>query len=275
MSSLIISYEPQLRLFFFIAALTLVALWEIRSPRRRSGYSKSVRWFNNLAIVALNTLVVRLVFPVMSVGVALYAEQQQWGLLSYLQYPGWVTFLLALLLLDLAIYLQHLMFHAVPLFWRFHRMHHTDLDYDVTTGARFHPLEIIVSMLIKMAVVVVIGPPAAAVVVFEVLLNITAMFNHGNICIPPAIDRWLRWLVVTPDMHRVHHSVIREETDSNYGFNLPWWDRLLGTYRAQPKSGHTEMTIGLRDFRDPADLRLHRMLIQPFAKWSVGEEDRE
>jgi sterol desaturase/sphingolipid hydroxylase (fatty acid hydroxylase superfamily) len=166
--------------------------------------------------------------------------------------------------LDLFIYLQHVMFHAVPALWRLHRMHHADLDFDVTTGARFHPIEIVLSMLIKLAAVVVLGAPPVAVLIFEVVLNATAMFNHGNLRLPLAVDRVLRLFVVTPDMHRVHHSIVPAETNSNFGFNLPWWDRLLGTYRAQPAAGHVVMTIGLDDFREASDQRLDRMLIQPF-----------
>jgi sterol desaturase/sphingolipid hydroxylase (fatty acid hydroxylase superfamily) len=166
--------------------------------------------------------------------------------------------------LDLAIYLQHVMFHAIPALWRLHRMHHADLEFDVSTGLRFHPLEILLSMGIKLAVVAALGPPAVAVLVFEVLLNVTSMFNHSNIALPPRVDRILRLIVVTPDMHRVHHSIHPDETNSNFGFNLPWWDRLLGTYRPQPRDGHESMTIGVEQFRTRGDLRLDRMLIQPF-----------
>jgi len=169
-------------------------------------------------------------------------------------------------LMDLVIYLQHVMVHAVPLLWRLHRVHHADLDYDVTTGARFHPLEIILSLLIKFAVILLLGPPLVAVVIFEVLLNATAMFNHGNVSLPPAVDRWIRWLLVTPDMHRVHHSIEDDETNSNFGFNLPWWDRLLGTYRAQPRSGHQGMVIGIRTFRETRQcVSLPGMLKIPFS----------
>jgi sterol desaturase/sphingolipid hydroxylase (fatty acid hydroxylase superfamily) len=185
------------------------------------------------------------------------------GLLNVFQVPYPLAILLSVLALDLAIYLQHLMFHAVPLLWRLHRMHHADLDFDVTTGARFHPVEILLSMLIKFAVILVLGPPAVAVLVFEVLLNATAIFNHGNVRMPARVDAVLRWLVVTPDMHRVHHSANPRETNSNFGFNLPWWDRLFGTYRAQPQAGHDGMTIGIEQFRTARDLWLDRMLLQP------------
>jgi sterol desaturase/sphingolipid hydroxylase (fatty acid hydroxylase superfamily) len=186
------------------------------------------------------------------------------GLLNQVGVPYPVAVVVSILVLDLVIYLQHLMFHAVPILWRLHRMHHADLDFDVTTGARFHPIEIVLSMLIKFAAIAVLGPPAVAVLVFEVLLNATAMFNHGNVRIPPAWDRVLRWVVVTPDMHRVHHSIEAPETNSNFGFNLPWWDRLFGTYRAQPAAGHEGMTIGIGQFRTGRDLWLDRMLALPF-----------
>jgi sterol desaturase/sphingolipid hydroxylase (fatty acid hydroxylase superfamily) len=178
--------------------------------------------------------------------------------------------LLSILLLDLAIYLQHVLFHAVPGLWRLHRMHHADLEFDVTTGLRFHPVEIVLSMVIKLAVVAALGAPAVAVLLFEVLLNATALFNHGTIRLPAGWDRVLRWVMVTPDMHRVHHSVIPAETNSNFGFNLPWWDRLLGTYRAQPKAGHDGMTIGIKQFRTRRDLWLDRMLLQPLRSPANG-----
>jgi sterol desaturase/sphingolipid hydroxylase (fatty acid hydroxylase superfamily) len=195
---------------------------------------------------------------------ALVAEQRGWGLMNAVAAPAWIAVPVSVLLLDLAIYLQHVAFHAVPALWRLHRMHHADLDIDVTTGLRFHPIEIVLSMGIKLAVVTALGAPAVAVLVFEVLLNATSMFNHANLRLPQPIDRALRWLVVTPDMHRVHHSVAVAETNSNYGFNLPWWDRLFGTYRDQPAAGHDGMTIGVERFRSPRDLMLDRMLLQPF-----------
>jgi sterol desaturase/sphingolipid hydroxylase (fatty acid hydroxylase superfamily) len=203
---------------------------------------------------------------VAAVGVALAAEARGWGLLHQPGIPAWAAFAAGVVLLDLAIYLQHVMFHAVPALWRLHRMHHADLDVDFTTGARFHPIEIVLSMLIKFAVIAALGVPAVAVVLFEVLLNATSMFNHGNVHIPLSIEPALRWLVVTPDMHRVHHSVERDETNSNFGFNLPLWDRLFGTYRAQPCAGHDGMIIGLPEFRRPSDQRLGRLLLQPLLR---------
>ena len=270
MMETILANEPTIRLGFFLGIFAVMILWEIMAPRRVRSVSRWVRWPNNLAIVACNTLVLRLLVPVAAVGLAGMAEERSWGLLNNVVLPFWLVVLLSVLLLDLAIYLQHIMFHAVPALWRLHRMHHADLDFDVTTGARFHPIEILLSMGIKMAIVVVLGPPLVAVLIFEVLLNASSMFNHGNVRIPSKIDRALRWLVVTPDMHRVHHSILARETNSNFGFNLPWWDRLFGTYRAQPTQGHEAMTIGIEQFRTRRDLWLDRLLLQPF-QGKVGE----
>jgi sterol desaturase/sphingolipid hydroxylase (fatty acid hydroxylase superfamily)/rhodanese-related sulfurtransferase len=248
----------------FVGVLVLMAAWEAAAPRRVRAHPRLLRWSGNLGVVAIDTLLVRLVFPVVAVGLALRAEEEGWGLLNVVGAPAWFAFAASLLVLDLAIYLQHVMVHAVPALWRLHRMHHADLDFDATTGVRFHPLEILLSMGLKLAVVAALGPPAAAVLVFEVLLNATSLFNHGNVRLPAGLDRALRLVVVTPDMHRVHHSIHPAETNSNFGFNLPWWDRLLGTYRAQPREGHEAMTIGIEQFRDRRDLGLDRMLMQPF-----------
>ncbi|MFA7429800.1 MAG: sterol desaturase family protein [Rhodospirillaceae bacterium] len=263
-----LDHEPLIRLSFFLGVFVLMAVWEVFAPRRRLAHPRRLRWTSNLGIVVLNTVVVRVLFPTAAVGAALLAVESGWGAFNVLDLPFAVAVVVSVLVLDLAIYLQHVMVHAVPIFWRLHRMHHADLDYDVTTGARFHPLEIVLSMVIKLAVVVLLGAPAEAVLIFEVLLNATAMFNHGNVRLPLWLDAVLRWLVVTPDMHRVHHSSISAETNSNFGFNLPWWDRLFGTYRAQPQLGHEGMEIGLARFRERGDLRLDRMLVQPFR----GEE---
>ncbi|MBC8231605.1 sterol desaturase family protein [bacterium] len=264
MSKDIMGNEAAIRLGFFFGVLVLIALWELLAPRRALTTSKTVRWFSNLGIVFIDTAVVRLVFPIMAVGMANLGQQHGWGLLNNFDVPYWLAVVVGVVVLDLAIYLQHLMFHAVPVLWRLHLMHHADLDFDVTTGLRFHPIEILLSMGIKVTVVVALGPPALAVLIFEVLLNATAMFNHGNIRISLGIDRWLRFLVVTPDMHRVHHSVLPSEGNNNFGFNLPWWDRLLGTYRGQPAAGHEGMTIGLSQFRDAKRLTLPWMLALPF-----------
>ncbi len=264
MNEFVMSHEAAIRLGVFLGVFILVAAGEMVAPRRTLGTSKAVRWFSNLGIVFLNTLTVRALFPVAAVGMALLAEERGWGLLNNIEMPYWLAVIVAVVVLDFVIYIQHVMFHAVPLLWRLHMMHHADLDYDVTTGARFHPIEIILSMLIKLAAVSILGPSALAVLIFEVLLNATAMFNHGNLRIPVSMDRVLRFFVVTPDMHRVHHSVIARETNSNFGFNLPWWDRLCGTYRAQPEQGHEGMAIGLKQFRDPKRLTLPWMLALPF-----------
>ena len=261
----IMSHEPGVRLGFFFGMFALIAFWETLSPRRRLTVPKAIRWANNLGLVVLNTLILRLLFPAAAVGMAAFAANQEWGIFNYLDTPVWLAVLLSVIALDMVIYLQHVMVHAVPALWRLHRVHHADLDYDVTTGARFHPLEIIFSMLIKFATISVLGPPVVAVVIFEVVLNATAMFNHGNLRLPHPVDRILRWFLVTPDMHRVHHSVEDDEANSNFGFNLPWWDRLFGTYRDQPRGGHEGMTIGIHGFRDPKKVdRLPGMLALPF-----------
>jgi len=259
----ILSHEPLLRLLPFAGVFALMAMAEALHPRRSRSQTRWRRWPSNLGIVLLDTLLLRLVFPTAAVGVALAVEARGGGLLPWLGLSGPAAVVLAILLLDLVIYLQHRLFHAVPLLWRLHRMHHADLDFDVTTGLRFHPLEILTSMLIKLAAVVVLGAPAVAVLLFEILLNATSLFNHANLRLPTRLDRLLRRVLVTPDMHRVHHSVVPQETNSNFGFSLAVWDRLFGTYRAQPAAGHAGMTIGLAEFRDPRELRLDRMLVQP------------
>ncbi len=262
--------EPEIRLTAFLGVLAAMALWEIAAPRRHRDFPRVIRWTNNLALVIVDTVILRLTFPILAVGLAVMAEDRGWGLFNNLEIPVWAVALVSMLLLDLAIYLQHVMFHAVPALWRLHRMHHADLDFDATTGLRFHPVEIVISMAIKLAVVAALGPPAFAVLLFEVILNATALFNHANINLPVSIDCWLRWVLVTPDMHRVHHSVDPRETNSNYGFNLPWWDRLLGTYVAQPAKGHTEMQIGIEQFRTKRDLWIDRMLVQPIRGSASG-----
>lgn len=263
MTSLLLTHEPAIRVGAFTVIFAVMALWEVFAPKRRQSIGRWKRWPSNLGVVVLDSVLARLIFPTAAVGVALYAKAHGWGLLHALDVSDWLAVVASMLLLDLAIYLQHVMFHAVPLLWRLHRMHHTDLEIDLTTGARFHPLEIVLSLLLKFGVIVALGAPAVAVLLFEVLLNATAMFNHANARLPRRLDAVLRWLLVTPDMHRVHHSWHPDETNSNFGFNLPWWDRLFGTYRAQPRDGHMGMTIGINQFRDPRELRLDRMLWQP------------
>jgi sterol desaturase/sphingolipid hydroxylase (fatty acid hydroxylase superfamily) len=262
--------ETAIRLGAFLAVFIVLAVLEILAPRRPLLTSKARRWFANLTIVALNPLSVLLIFPVLPIGLALLTSEQGWGLLNQLAMPFWLKAACGVLLLDLTVYTQHVLHHAIPVLWRLHMVHHADLDFDMTTGLRFHPIEIVVSMAIKLAAVAALGAPPSAVLIFEVALNATSMFNHSNIGIPQKIDRILRLLVVTPDMHRVHHSVIIRETNSNFGFNLPWWDRLFGTYKNQPDKGHMEMTIGLTQFRDPWKLSLPRLLILPF----VGDPGR-
>ena len=270
MADYIIQYEAPIRLGFFFSVFLIMASVELIWPRRELTVSKLRRWTSNLGIVVLNTIAIRLLFPTAAVGVALFAESQQWGLLYLLQTPYWMSVVISVLALDLIIYGQHVLMHKLPVLWRLHRVHHVDLDFDVTTGGRFHPVEIVISMLIKFGSVLILGAPAAAVVIFEVLLNATAMFNHSNVRLPLATDGVLRLFLVTPDMHRVHHSVIRKETDSNYGFNLPWWDRLFGTYRAQPKAGHTGMTIGIDNIREQKlCVNLVGMLKLPFIQAGV------
>ena len=255
--------EPIIRLGCFLGVLMLMALWEGLTPRRPQSIKRLLRWPNNVGLVVLNTFVVRLMFPFAAVGMAFLAQTKGWGLFNIVPIPAWLAIPGAVLLLDLTLYGQHVVFHAVPFLWRLHRMHHADLEFDVTTGLRFHPGEIAVSMLIKLAAVVVLGLAPIAVLIFEVVLNATSMFNHGNVLLPAQIDRVLRLFVVTPDMHRIHHSIDRRETDSNFGFNVPWWDRLFGTYRAQPALGHDRMTLGIDRFREPRELWLDRMLWQP------------
>ena len=264
MRDALFAYEPLIRLGAFAGVFVVMAGWEVLTPRRPQTVGRNWRWPNNLGVLAVDALLVRVVLPITTVGVALVAEAHGVGLFNMIALPVWASIIVSVMVLDLAIYLQHVLFHAVPALWRLHRMHHADLEVDVTTGLRFHPIEILLSTGIKLAVVTAVGAPAAAVLIFEVLLNATSIFNHSNVRIPADIDRILRWFVVTPDMHRVHHSILRRETNSNFGFNVPWWDRLLGTYRAQPAAGHAAMTIGIEQFRDPRELGLDRMLLQPF-----------
>ena len=270
MDEFLTSNQTLIRLSFFFGVFITVALWESRSPKRRLTVSKGIRWLNNIGIVILNTVILRLLFPAAAVGVAVFASSQGWGLFNYFQLQSLWAVVLAVIFLDFIIYLQHVLFHFVPVLWRIHRVHHADLDYDVTTGARFHPIEIVMSMLIKFAAIMAIGPSASAVIVFEILLNATAMFNHGNIHLPKSVDKVLRLMVVTPDMHRVHHSVEEDEANSNFGFNLPWWDRCFGSYRDQPRGGHIEMIIGLRQCRDVGQTnRLPGMLGLPFRNLKI------
>jgi sterol desaturase/sphingolipid hydroxylase (fatty acid hydroxylase superfamily) len=260
-----LTHEPVVRLAAFAGVFLAVAGWELIAPRRPLAVGRAARWPGNLGVLVVATLLVRVLVPTGAVAAAILAEERGWGLLHLAGLPPWAAVLLAVVLLDLAIYGQHRLFHAVPALWRLHRMHHADLDVDVTTGVRFHPAEILLSMAIKLGAVTALGAPPLGVLLFEILLNASSLFSHGNVRMPAGLDRAARWLVVTPDMHRVHHSAVPRETDSNFGFNLPWWDRLFGTYRPAPAAGHEAMRLGLDQFRDPSDLRLARLLLQPLA----------
>ena len=274
MEAFLLGHEPAARLVAFLGIFAAMAAWELAAPRRALQESKALRWTQNLALTMLNGILARAVIPVAAIGVAVLAAERGMGLFNLVQVPHALAIPLSVLVLDMAIYLQHLMFHAVPLFWRLHRVHHADLDFDVTTGARFHPVEIVLSLAIKFAVILALGPPAVAVLIFEALLNASSMFNHGTVFLPAVIDRILRRILVTPDMHRVHHSIDPRETNSNFGFNLSWWDHLFGTYRAEPRAGHEAMTIGIAQLRAPRELWLDRMLLQPFraddGAYSIG-----
>ena len=265
MDEWLLANEMGIRLGAFGGVLAAMVGWEVLAPRRPRSLPRGLRWGSNLALVALNSVILRLLFPAAAVGMAVMAEERGWGFLQAVDTPFWAEVVVGVVFLDFVVYLQHVLFHAVPALWRLHRVHHVDLDFDVTTGLRFHPIEIVLSMLLKFAAIAAIGAPVVAVLLFEVLLNATSMFNHGNVRIPVALDRVLRWVVVTPEMHRVHHSVHPDETNRNFGFNLPWWDRLLGTYRPQPRDGHEGMTIGLKSPREPeVCARLPQMLWLPF-----------
>ena len=270
MDELVIAYEAAIRMSFFLGVFALMAFWEVLSPRRRPVLSKMLRWGNNLGLVIFNSILLRFIFPAAAVGVAALASEQGWGLLNYYPLPLWLSLAISLLVMDFVIYLQHILMHAVPILWRLHRVHHADLDYDVTTGARFHPIEIILSMLIKFVTIVALGPTIVALVIFEIVLNAMATFNHANVRLPLRMDHVLRQLIVTPDMHRVHHSVDYDEANSNFGFNLAFWDRWFGTYRDQPRAGHEQMIIGIQNYRTPGEVTwIHGILWLPF-RGTVG-----
>jgi len=264
--SWIMHHEPTVRLGIFFSIFVMMGVWELVSPRRMLRAGKSARWFANLGIMVAGTIVVRIIFPTAAVGMAVTARDHGWGILNNLELQPGVELVVSVLMLDLIIYLQHVVFHAVPALWRLHMVHHADIDFDCTTGLRFHPVEIVLSMVLKLGVVAALGPSAVAVLVFEVVLNATAIFNHSNVRISGLVDRGLRLIVVTPDMHRVHHSANPHETNSNFGFNLPWWDRLLGTYRAQPIGGHDKMVIGLDQLQDRLNQSLPWLLALPFLR---------
>lgn len=264
--------EAILRLSTFGGVLLLLLLAEAALPRRQRTRPRRRRWMANFGLVVLNTVVARLLLPFSVAGVALMAEEYSWGWLHRIDCPGWLEIVLAFVVLDLVIYLQHVLFHAVPLLWRLHRVHHADRDVDASTGVRFHTLEILLSLGIKVIAVVVLGAPALAVLLFEIMLNATSLFNHANLRLPTWLDRVLRLVLVTPDMHRVHHSLARRETNSNFGFNLPWWDCLFGTYRAQPAAGHETMLLGLEQFQDESADSFGALLVMPFRESADGSE---
>lgn len=263
---LFFKYEGYIRLGSFLGVFALLALWEISSPRRELLHLRRFRWFSNFGLIVISSFLVRFILPTAAVGFALHAEQDQMGLLNHYDMPDLMQIIIAFVLMDLAIYFQHALFHALPIFWRFHRVHHSDLDCDVTTGLRFHPIEIILSILFKFIVIIAIGAPVLAVVIFEVVLNAASMFSHSNIRIPLVVEPLIRWLIVTPDMHRIHHSINENETNSNFGFFISAWDRLFGTYIDQPKEGHQNMKIGLQHFREPKWQNLRWLIYLPFVE---------
>ena len=264
------STDLLIRLGVFIGVFALVALWETARPRRRRAFSRGTRWPSNIGLLLVDAAVLRIALPGAAVAVAIAGEGRPWGLLHLIDVPAWLGFIVAIVLLDLALYFQHVTFHAVPALWRLHRVHHSDLDFDVTTGTRFHPIEILISMAAKVVAVAAIGAPPEAVLTFEILLNASSMFNHANAGLPSGIERIVRCAIVTPDMHRVHHSEVYNESGSNFGFCLPWWDRLFGTYMAVPAAGHEAMNIGVDAFRSADELRLDRLLTQPLRDTAGG-----
>ncbi len=263
LETFLLGHESVIRFGFFLGTFALMALWEVLAPLRMPGTSKAVRWPNHVMLAAMNIGLVRVLFPLAAVALAVYAGERGIGLFNIIPIPYLLAFVGSLLALDLAIYLFHLLFHAVPALWRVHRVHHADLDIDVSTGVRFHPIQMMLSVSIKSIVILLLGPPALSVLTFEVLSHAITLFNHGNVRIPAALDRVLRWFVVTPDMHRIHHSIHIAETDSNFGFVLPWWDRMFGTYRAEPAGGQVRMVVGIESFRTDRDLWLDRLVLNP------------
>lgn len=254
----------QLRLVFFLSIFVLCALWEFILPRKVLTQPKAWRWVNNISLTLVNSTILTVAMPILAFEAAHLAFSNHWGLFQALELSVGLNILFSVFILDCAIYLQHLVFHHVPILWKLHRMHHADLDIDVTTGARFHPIEIVLSMIIKVGIVLLLGIHPIAIVAFEIILNGSAMFNHSNAKLPLSIDRWLRKIIVTPDMHRVHHSKIVKETHSNFGFCLSIWDKTFGTYIAQPKLGHDNINIGVEGIDEPKEQRLDKMLTQPF-----------
>ena len=264
MKEFFFQYESYIRLSSFLGLYALLTIWEISSPKRKLEHARRLRWVSNFGLIIISSILVRFIFPTAAVGIALLVEKNQWGLLYYFDLSVVMHFVIAFILMDLSLYFQHVMFHALPLFWRFHRVHHTDLDFDITTGLRFHPFEMVISILIKFMTITALGVPVLAVVIFEIILNAASMFSHSNIKIISSIERIVRWFIVTPDMHRIHHSVSENETNSNFGFFISVWDRLFGTYTKEPNAGHKDMEIGLHNFRESKWQDLRWLIYLPF-----------
>jgi sterol desaturase/sphingolipid hydroxylase (fatty acid hydroxylase superfamily) len=272
MNSLIADTESSVRLAIFLCVFLVLAVAELRYPRRALAYSKLQRWLSNIGISVLNTYLVRILLPVAGVSAALLAQEQQWGILNQIQLVPWLGILIFVAVFDLTIYWQHRLFHVVPLLWRFHRMHHTDMDYDLTTGNRFHPISILISSAIKLSLVLLMGPSPISVLIAEVLLNVTSMFNHSNLKLPLKMDSLLRKLIVTPDMHRIHHSTDELEHNHNFGFNFSWWDRLFNSYLDQASEAQEKLDIGIAGMQDKESLGIFAMLLQPFKSPSITSD---
>lgn len=266
MHQYLIENESNIRLSVFVGSFALLAAWEQWKPRRRQDKNKLKRWANNLGLLAFSTVVVRLIVPTAAIGAAYLAHSNEWGLVNHYWLPDWSRVVISVVLLDLIIYFQHLTFHELPLLWRFHRVHHSDQECDVSTGVRFHPIEIFISALVKMAAVIALGAPVLAVILYETMLNFASMFTHANLRISPALDRVLRWFIVTPDMHRIHHSSKENETNSNFGAFIPYWDRLFGSYLHSPEGGQENMHLGLDQFNSDRSQRFLSLLLMPIKR---------
>jgi len=261
---LLTTHKNTIHLSLFVGGLILLLALEKFFPRRPFHFSRPIRIFSNISLASINNLVLQLTFPFLAVGLGVFTVEKGWGLMQHWEGPFWLELLVGILLLDLLIYWQHIVFHRIPWLWRLHRVHHADLDLDVTTGIRFHTLEILISMGLKFGFIILVGAPPLTIFCFELILMLSSMFNHANLNLPLGVDRLLRLLMITPDMHRVHHSLHMGETNSNFGFNFPWWDRLFKTYTPQPKDGHLKMLVGIDLFRSERWLTLHRLFIEPF-----------
>ncbi len=263
----IIANEPIIRLSFFVSILLLMSLFEYIIPKKELLLSKFKRWSNNISIIVVNSFLLKFIFASSIITISIYTTENKIGLLNLFEISFFFSVILSIILLDLIIYFQHRLFHKIDFFWKFHKVHHSDMDFDVTTGLRFHPIEIIISMLIKMISVFIIGVPIIAIVIFEIILSSLSMFNHSNIKLPAILDKRLRYFIVTPDMHRIHHSIHNEELNSNYGFNISLWDRIFSSYTNKPKNGYEKMTIGLKEFYDEnKTVSILNILSLPFRK---------